>query len=160
MLENLQSSEKPVKKSNFIGLAIFIIVVVILALAWYFWMVKAQKPVALNGTNNPVASQEQAKQEVQSLLAAAGKLMVLPQEDPLVATIEDPAALQKEQPFYAGTQKGDKLLIFFQARKAVIYNPTKNVIVNAGPILMQQDQAAQQAPEAPVQPTTTPSKKK
>jgi hypothetical protein len=145
MLENLQPEQGNAKKSNFTGLIIFVLIVVILGLAWYFLMVKGQKPVAIAPQ---VPAQDQTKQEVQSLVASVGKLMVLPSEEPLVATIDDPAALQKEQPFYAGSEKGDKLLIFFQARKAVIYNPARNVIVNAGPIIMQQDQAAVQPPSA------------
>ncbi len=40
----------------------------------------------------------------------------------------------KGQPFFANAQVGDKVLIYYKAKKAILYNPTDNKIVEVGPI--------------------------
>jgi hypothetical protein len=83
-------------------------------------------------------------------------LMVVPNEAPIIATINQPDVLVKEQLFYAGSNVGDKLIIFPQAQKAIIYSPGRNVIVNSGPFVVNSGTATQ----APAQTqTTTPETK-
>ena len=78
--------------------------------------------------------QQISQQEVTDLVARVGDLMFLPQnETPTIATVSDPAALNS-QPFFMNAQKGDKVLIYNQARKAILYNPTENKIVEVAPI--------------------------
>lgn len=78
--------------------------------------------------------QKVAQQEVQALLAKVGNLIVLPtDEQPTVATVADPAKL-KDQPFFARAQVGDKVLIYTNARKAILYNPTSDKIVEVAPL--------------------------
>lgn len=63
-----------------------------------------------------------------------GKLMVLPtDETPTLATVSDPEKL-KDQPFFAKAQKGDKVLIYANSQKAILYNPNTNKIVEVAPI--------------------------
>jgi hypothetical protein len=45
-----------------------------------------------------------------------------------VATVSDPEKL-KEQPFFTQAKKGDKLLIYAKARKAILYDPAINKII-------------------------------
>lgn len=78
--------------------------------------------------------QKVAQAEVKSLLAQISKLMVLPDnEQPIVATVADPTKL-KDQPFFANAKKGDKVLIFNASRKAVLFDPVGNKIVNVAPL--------------------------
>jgi hypothetical protein len=74
-----------------------------------------------------------AKAEAEKLVASVGKLMTLPEELPIVATVVDPSKLQG-QAFFANAQKGDRVLIYNQARKAVLYNPGENRIVDVAPL--------------------------
>lgn len=75
-----------------------------------------------------------AQQEVTDLVAKVSKLIVLPTgETPTIATVSDPAAL-KDQPFFALAQKGDKVLIYAQAKKAVLYSTTLNKIIDVAPL--------------------------
>jgi hypothetical protein len=67
------------------------------------------------------------------LMEKVGSLMILPNEEPIIASINEAEALRKEQPFYNGVENGDQLIVFPKAQKAVIYSPSKNVIVNSGP---------------------------
>jgi hypothetical protein len=72
--------------------------------------------------------------ETTELLAQVGKLIVLPEDEtPTVATVSDPEKLQS-QPFFAKAKKGDKVLIFTNAKKAILYDPQNNKIVEVAPI--------------------------
>lgn len=75
-----------------------------------------------------------ARQEIQDLVKKVSRLILLPSgEDPVIATVNDPAAL-KNQPFFANAAKGDKVLIYTQARKAYLYDPVADKIVEVAPI--------------------------
>jgi hypothetical protein len=76
-------------------------------------------------------SEEAAAKNVQDKVA---KIMVLPGEDALVSDIENVDEV-KSQAFFNDAQNGDKVLIFVQAAKIVIYREKTNQIVNAGPIV-------------------------
>ncbi len=75
-----------------------------------------------------------AKEENLRLIASIGKLIILPEgETPTVVTVSNPEAL-KTQPFFAKTKKGDKLLLYATAKKAILYDPENNKIVEVAPI--------------------------
>ncbi len=81
--------------------------------------------------NNP---QKVAQEENDALIATVGKLMFLPTEEkPTVATVADPEKL-KDQPFFTNAKKGDKVLIYTNAKKAILYDPNSNKIVEIAPI--------------------------
>lgn len=112
-------------------LAITLLAVVVLLLAafpsYYFFMQyqKSQKLLA-----NPTAA---AQEEVRALKARIGMLIELPAEEPTVATISDKEKL-KDQPFFVKAENGDKVLIFTQARKAILYRPSINKIIEVSVI--------------------------
>ena len=75
-----------------------------------------------------------SQEETNRVIAQVAKLIVLPEgETPTLATISDPEKL-KDQPFFAKAQTGDKVLIYTNARKAILYSPTQNKIVEVAPI--------------------------
>ncbi len=75
-----------------------------------------------------------AQREVDDLVARVGRLVVLPEgETPTIATVSDPEAL-KDQAFFAKAQKGDKVLIYAQAKKAILYSVTMNKIIDVAPL--------------------------
>lgn len=101
------------------------LVLVAAGFATYFWY----EASALK--KNP---QRAAQQETQKLLANVSELIILPEgETPTIATVTDPERL-KEQPFFANAQTGDKVLIYTNSRKAILYSPTQNKIVEVAPI--------------------------
>ncbi len=72
--------------------------------------------------------------EITALVAEVGKLIVLPaDETPTIATVTDPAAL-KDQPFFKNAQQGDKVLIYAQAQRAILYDPVAKKIIDVAPI--------------------------
>jgi hypothetical protein len=61
--------------------------------------------------------------------------MILPGgETPTVGTITNASALSKTQPFFKDALDGDKVLVYAQAQKAILYSPSRDILVNVGPI--------------------------
>ncbi len=112
-------------KQKFMSVIVPVIAVVALILAGSFYMqLKKLKQTP----------QAQAQVEAAELTAKVGRLIVLPAgETPTIATVSDPAAL-KDQAFFANAQKGDKVLIYAQAKKAILYSPTLNKIIDVAPL--------------------------
>lgn len=107
------------------SLILLVCTLLALGLAYYFY----SQTVKLR-TNASIASQA----ENQSLIKAVGKLIVLPDgEQPTIATVVDPEKL-KAQPFFAKASKDDKVLIFTNAKKAILYSPSQNKIIEVAPI--------------------------
>jgi hypothetical protein len=74
------------------------------------------------------------------LVAMVGKLVVLPEnEQPTIATVGDVEKL-KDQPFFKNAQVGDKVLIYNQAKKAVLYRPSENKIIELAPLTVGETQ--------------------
>lgn len=113
--------------------AIIVAVVVIVVVAVALFFVRRQS-VNWNDTKLTVAEQK-------ILVSKIGDLMVLPDEpQPVFAVVTDAEKLRAEQPFYAAVQNGDILLVLPSSRKAIIYSPKTDKIVNAGPFIVNQDQ--------------------
>ncbi|MCJ7740683.1 LytR C-terminal domain-containing protein [Candidatus Microgenomates bacterium] len=75
-----------------------------------------------------------AVDESKKIIEMVGKLIQLPEnEQPSVATVTDPEKL-KDQPFFARAKTGDKVLIFNNAKKAILYDPIANKIIDVSPI--------------------------
>lgn len=75
-----------------------------------------------------------AQSETQKLLDKLSKIIELPEnETPTVATISDRERLQN-QPFFAKAKNGDKLIIYTNAKKAIIFDPLANKIIDVAPV--------------------------
>jgi len=72
--------------------------------------------------------------EVKELLTRVGKLIDLPVgEQPQVATVTN-ADMIKSQPFFAKAKKGDRVILYANARLAILYDEQANKIINFGSI--------------------------
>lgn len=79
-------------------------------------------------------AQQSSQKEMKDLLSQIGKLIVLPEgEQPIIATVNDPEQL-KGQAFFANAKKGDKVLIYNVARKAILYSPELNRVIDIAPL--------------------------
>lgn len=79
-------------------------------------------------------------EETASIIAAVGRLMVLPpDEQPTIATVSDAERL-KSQPFFANAKDGFKVLIYSMAEKAILYDPFQNKIVEVAPLNLKNNQ--------------------
>jgi len=111
---------------------LIIVVIVVLAIAVlpsYYFYSQYKKTQSL--LSNPSAS---SNAQAKVLVDEVGKLMVLPTgEQPTVATISDITKLA-DQPFFANAKNGDKVLIYTQAKKAILFRESLNKIVEVAPV--------------------------
>ena len=78
--------------------------------------------------------QKIAQEEIQRVMATVARHLVLPKgEVPTVATVTDPEKL-KDQPFFANVKIGDKILIYTNAKKAILYDPSLDRIMEVAPL--------------------------
>jgi hypothetical protein len=78
------------------------------------------------------------EEEEKALVAEVGKLISLPEgETPVIATVSDQDKLS-DQPFFASAELGDKIIIYQQARKAILYRPSEKRIVEVGTVNIDQ----------------------
>ncbi len=97
--------------------------------------------------------QKAVQAESKDLIARVGNLIVLPEgEEPTIATVTD-TELLKSQPFFANAKKGDKVLIYTNARKAILYSPESDKIVEVAPVNIgaPQAQPTKSEPSKPAQ---------
>jgi cell division protein YceG involved in septum cleavage len=112
-------------KKNLMKIIFQIIAVLAVVLAVYFYLQVRD----LKKNPNVVA-----QQEVTSLVAKVGRLVVLPEgETPTVATVSDPEAL-KDQVFFKNAVKGDKVLIYAESKKAFLYSVSLDKIIDVAPL--------------------------
>ena len=134
----------PEKKSSG-GKAIFVLLILlILATAGFVWSYSNYRSIKKQASvlSTPEGQQQLAQQEIDVIVAKVGRLIVLPNETPILATIQNAEELAKTQPFYVGSTNGDRVLIYQQAAKAIIYNEAKDILINVGPVFMDKNQTA------------------
>jgi hypothetical protein len=106
-----------------VGIGLLVIAVFIAAGVYgYLRYRETQKLLAQNG----IVGQG----EVAAVLAKVGQLMELPTDEvPTLATVQDRTKLAKE-PFFAVSQNGDKVIIYQNARKVILYRPSIDKVIN------------------------------
>lgn len=107
---------------------LFIIACVAVGLAVYFY-IQYRASVAFQ------------KKEADSVIVQVGKLMVLPQETPTLATVTDTTKLSA-QPFFQNAKTGDKVLIYSKTKRAILYRPSVNKIIEIGSLSFQADSSS------------------
>lgn len=122
-------------------MALIVLLVLIGASGYFFYQYQKVKG---EFQKSQIGAKKAADEEAKKLVAEVGKLMVLPAiEVPTVATISDISKL-KDQPFFLKAKNGNKLLIYTNAKLAVLYDPKIQKIVNVAPLNL----ATQQPPQA------------
>jgi hypothetical protein len=77
--------------------------------------------------NNPAG-------EAKAILAKVGRLIDLPTgEEPTIATVQD-AEKVKSQPFFTKAQNGYRVILYTNARLAILFDEKNNKIINVGAI--------------------------
>lgn len=117
-------------------LPVFIVIAAVAAGAagYFYWQyTKAQQEIQTIKTD-PSTIREAAQAEAKKLVAEVAKLIAVPEgEEPTVATITDIAKL-KEQVFFKNAKNGDKVLIYTQSKRAILYDPVANKIIDVAPV--------------------------
>lgn len=125
--------EKPKKDrfSSFIASRWLLVAIVLLLAAvpsYYFYNKSKEAEKRLNDPNTS------NKQVIDEVVKKAGHHILLPSgEQPTLATVSD-ASKVKGQPFFLNAQNGDKVLVYTQARKAYLYRPGQDIIIEVAPL--------------------------
>jgi len=144
------------KKVAKVGFAILIVTVVVVSLAAAGYFYKQYKEIK----DNP---NKISLDEINSLTVVIGKFMDLPtDETPTLATVTDKEKL-KDQDFFKKSENGDKILIYANEKKAILYRPSTQKVIEVAPLLIgNSDQNTTQAEmpiETPIEtPTEVPTK--
>lgn len=79
--------------------------------------------------------QAEAKKQTEELLKKISQVMVLPaDEEPTIATVSDLSKLSQQE-FFKNAQLGDKVIIYYKAKKAILYRPFENKIIELAPLV-------------------------
>ncbi len=90
----------------------------------------------------------------QQIASKIQRIYPLPQnEQPTLAQVQQLGDLS-QQPFFKNAQDGDNVLIYPKNKLAVLYRPSTNQVVNAGPAIINMSSSTNAASGAP---STTPS---
>jgi hypothetical protein len=116
-----------VKKHELIVTILSVLVLIGAAASYYFYTQYKNTQDILKNPN--LATQK----ETSALITQVGKLIELPNEQPTIATITDITKLQG-QPFFAHAKNGDKVFIYTGVKKAILYDPTINKIIDVAPV--------------------------
>lgn len=91
--------------------------------------------------NSPEAQAAKLEQQKVGIINKIKALTVLPEEEPVLFTVNDANLLKGQQAFFKDAANGDVLLVFQAGGKALIYREATNQIINAGPVSFQQPAA-------------------
>lgn len=81
-----------------------------------------------------------ATNEIKSITDKIEKFMELPDETPTLATVADKEKLSG-QSFFTKAQNGDKVLIFTQSHKAILYRPESGKIIEVVSLVAQNEES-------------------
>lgn len=83
------------------------------------------------------------EEKSQALIEKINKIYTLPEETPTVAEISNKEKLV-DQPFFNNAENGDYLLVYPEAKQAIIYREEANKLINVGPVSISSDEEAKQ----------------
>lgn len=111
---------------------LIVILIIIGGSAIYFY----KKANTLSSSNGAVQAQ------TDDILAKVKTLILLPEgEVPTIATVSDISKL-KDQPFFAKAKVGDRVIMYPKSKKAYLYDPVANKILEVAPIALGTQESA------------------
>ncbi len=71
--------------------------------------------------------------EVELVISRVARLLDVPTDEiPLIARVSDPAQLPKDS-FFSSAQQGDRILVYCNAEKSILYSPTRDKLIGVYP---------------------------
>jgi hypothetical protein len=128
------SSKRRIKVPFKLAVKVLPILVIALISAGGMYYLARNKPEVLGLAKNA----EQVQAETRNLIEEVGMLMTLPSdENPTIATVSDVEKV-KSQNFFRNAANGDRLLIYANSRKAILYRPSEKKIIEVGAVNINQ----------------------
>lgn len=128
--------EKVIAQKKSQGKAVVLVIILILLLAAasaaavYFY-----RQFNLMKTNPNLIAQK----ETDTIKKDIASIMEVPNEEPSIATVIDKEKLG-DQPFFQNAQNGDRVIIYTNAKEAILFRPSAKKIINVAPISFDADQ--------------------
>lgn len=117
-----------------VAAAVFVVLAAVAGFfAWQFFTLKS----------NPSKENDET---IAKVTAEVGNLYMLPSEKPTVAQVQDKEKL-KDQAFFAKAENGDYILIYSEAKLALLYRQKDRKLVNVGPITISDQDNQQGGPQ-------------
>jgi hypothetical protein len=137
------------------GLNIFIaLILIVIGAAAVYYGIKV-RPQWFGIENS---AQNSAELEAQKVIDEVSKIVQLPEnEKPTIATVTDIDKL-KDQVFFKNAKIGDKILVYSQTKKAYLYRPVENKLIEVGVVNLSQPTATVTPGKGTTVPTNTPTK--
>ena len=134
---------KKSRRKKFILIFSFVIFMSVIAVGILYYSYRVRSKTSRKD-NSPELTEQisegiEDRDEVAELTAEVGKIMLLPDETPILATVTDLEKV-KEQDFFSKAQLGDKVLVYMEAKKAILYRPSAKLIVEVGRVNEQMTQ--------------------
>jgi hypothetical protein len=127
-------SKQPKKKLKLLSAKLHVpakvstIIIILLAVFSIFMFLQYREAKAKLNPTVAVAKQ------TTDLVGKVGKLIILPNgETPTIATVKDAAKLAS-QPFFTNAKDGDKVLVYNKEKRAILYRPSTNQLVNVSTV--------------------------
>jgi len=141
-------------KKNLLILVVILLLVAVGGTAYYFYDQNKKTQELLKDPGKA------AQKEIDNLVKKVDKLIELPKgEIPTVATVSDEEKLSGEA-FFAKAKNGDKILIYTKEKKAILYRPSINKIIEVAPVTAGEVISPTAAPKSKTKLTATPTVKK
>jgi len=115
--DNTNKVESKSGKSTLILVILIVIAAIVAGIYFNKVRVMSQNPAVVN------------EEKIAELVSKVGKIIDLPTgESPVMATITDTTPLANN-PFFANAKVGDEVLLYPASRKAFLYDPVANIVV-------------------------------
>lgn len=117
------------KNKNILMVIVLVVLVVVAYFGYSYWTKQ---------NNSPEAQAQKLQEQKNTILEKVGALVEVPNEEPVMFTVNDANLLKSQQAFFKDAENGDVLLVYQTNSKAIIYREKTNKIVNSGPVSFQQ----------------------
>lgn len=112
-----------------------IVALLFIAASVYFFFRYQHTKTELAQLKDPAFQAEQLQKENQQLVEDVSALIELPMDqEPVIGTVQDAAALAADQKFFSRAENDDRVLIYED--KAIIYRPSMHKLINVGPVYL------------------------
>ncbi len=128
------SSSTPLfrRPTTWIAIAVFFAVFGLIGVGAYQYQ-SMRKELEKLKAQVPTSSSLSEERQRQLLSEVSARILLPQDETPTIAMVSDIDRL-KDQPFFAGGQNGDVVLIYMNAKKAILYRPSEKKVIEVAPI--------------------------
>lgn len=138
-----------------VGLILLFLLLLVASLSAVYLYIRYKKATEIIGSPPDLT-----KAQTENLVKQVGRLIELPDEEPTIASVLDKNKLS-DQPFFKNAENGDRVLVFRNAKKAILYRPSENKIIEVAPVNIGTQSATTTQPllNANLTPSPSPSPK-